>query len=278
MYSKIFIAFIFLVATSHVLNSQDILSKRILRYNKIEEQRIKVDSAKIFYNLKFVQANQSYVSNVELIKSRSHFAGNFSFFWLLISLLFFSYIRYKDGSSYWQLFSSFFTFKNKERNHFGLFKNALIGIAFICLFSYLIFLINHVNTNRNNSKSFFFSIVYSVIILLVYRLVVFHLVKYIFNLSKRISGYQFVVFDVMYIFVFISLPILFLETLINAQLQNIVLIGVLAAFIFLNTFMYYKIFILNTYLLTRNVFKVAIYFYVVEIIPILLFLKYLKLA
>lgn len=277
MYSKFCLAFLLILTISSVFCSEDLLSKRIIRYNKIEEQRIVVDSSKVFFNLKLLHLNQSNNTNVEIIKARNQLIGNYSFFWLLFSLFSFSLIRYRAGSSYWQLFSNFFSFKNNEGEQLSLIKILLIGIAFISLFSYFAYLLIQSHTYSSESKSLFISIVYSVVFLLLYRFIVFNLVKYIFQFSAKTTGYQFVVFDLMYIFVFISLPTLFLASLINVHLRNIVLIGVLALFVFCNAYMYYKIAILNSHLLTRNVFKTIIYFYVVEIIPILLFLKYLKL-
>jgi hypothetical protein len=277
VYSKFYLAFFFIIASSLVFCSNDLLSKRILRYNKIDEQKVKVDSNKVFYNLKFLNSKEGYDFNVEIIKSRKKLAGNFSFFVLLASLFGFAFIRYRAGSSYLQLFSSFFSLKTKDGNQISLFKNILITTAFISLFTYLVYLIIQSRINFIESKSLLVIIFYSVILILIYKYIVFHWVQYIFNLKGKITGVQFIVFDLMYIFVFISLPLLFLESLLTVNLRNTLLASVLGYFIFLNAFMYYKIFIINSHLLTRHVFKMTIYFYVVEIIPILLFLKYLKL-
>jgi hypothetical protein len=277
VYFKFCLFFLILFNSFSELSSQDLLEKRILRYNKVLEPSIKVDSNKVFFNLNFNVKSAELKSNIEIIKIRKQSKGNKSFMWLLIFLLVFSFIRYYSGSSYREILSNFFAFKRSDKNHFSVAKNFMTVISFITLFSYLIYLLLKAYSPILASNIFYLNIVFSILCLLIYRYVMYHLVIYVFSFKNKITDVRLISFNVMYIFVFISLPALFLTTLVNEYVKNSILIGVLITFFFILAFMYYKIFIINSYLLTRHVFKSIIYFYIVEIIPILLFLKYLKL-
>ena len=258
--------------------SQDLLAKRIMIYNKIEEPRLELDSSKLFYNLKFTSENKDSVNrNIEIIQHRKNTTKSTSFFWLLLFLFIFSMVRYASGKKYSDLISGFFSFRITNLNSYGFLKSTLVTIAFIVLLSYSIarLLDEHFKINTMDRNLIF--IIFSIISILVFRFVIYRLVVYIFNLKNNISNFQFVVFDFMYIFVFISLPILFCTTIVVDTLVEPILIILSAVTFLFYLYASYKIIILNLHLLTRHVFKTMIYFYIVEIIPILLFLKYLKL-
>jgi hypothetical protein len=277
----VFFRFLFLVLflISSVCTSakDDILLQRIYKYNKIEQSKVIVDSNLISYNLRFINKNKTYQSNIQIIQSRIIPVYNYSFFWLLIALFFFSMIRYLSGTSYRYLLASFFSMKDRSLSQNSFLKNVLVGCSFILLLSYSLFQVLWRFSKYEYSNYIFLKIIFSCVVILFYKYVLFQLVTYVFNFRSKISEVRFIIFDFMYIFVFISLPLLFFSTLLNLNLSKSILVGILSIFILLTLFLYYKVFNLNSYLLTRNVFKGMIYFYVVEIIPILLLLKYLKL-
>jgi hypothetical protein len=278
VFFKLFLVVSILCLSSAQLISQDLLAKRIMIYNKIVEPKLEMDSAKLFYNLKFTpEKKESVYRNIEIIQHRKNSTKSTSFFWLLLFLFIFSMVRYASGKKYSDLISDFFSFRIRNLNSFGILKSTLVTIAFIVLLSYTIARLfdEHFKVNAIDRNLIF--IIFSIISILVFRLVVYRLVVFIFNLKNNISNFQIVVFDFMYIFVFISLPILFCTTIVVDTLVEPILIILSAVTFLFYLYASYKIIILNIHLLTRHVFKTVIYFYIVEIIPILLFLKYLKL-
>lgn len=277
VFFRILFIVLFLISSVYSYSKDDILLQRICKYNKIEQSRVIVDSNLISYNLKFINKSKSYQSNVQIIQSRIIPVYNYSFFWLLLALFFFSMMRYLSGTSYRDLLASFFSMKDRSLSQNSFLKNLLLACTFILLLSYSVFQVLLRFSKHEYSNYIFLKIIFSCVIILFYKYVLFRLVTYVFNFRSKISEVRFIIFDFMYIFVFISLPLLFFSTMLNLNLAKSILVGILAIFILLILFLYYKVFNLNSHLLTRNVFKGMIYFYVVEIIPILLLLKYLKL-
>jgi hypothetical protein len=277
VFFRILFLVLFLISSVCTSAKDDILLQRICKYNKIEQSKVIVDSNLISYNLRFINKNKNYQSNIQIIQSRIIPVYNYSFFWLLIALFFFSMMRYLSGTSYRYLLASFFSMKDRSLSQNSFLKNLLVGCSFILLLSYSLFQVLWRFSKYEYSNYIFLKIIFSCVVILFYKYVLFQLVTYVFNFRSKISEVRFIIFDFMYIFVFISLPLLFFSTLLNSNLAKSILVGILAIFILLILFLYYKVFNLNSYLLTRNVFKGIIYFYVVEIIPILLLLKYLKL-
>lgn len=277
VFSRLLILFLLIHNTDNLFAIQDVLLQRIYKYNNLEGKRVVVDSSRVLYNLAFHDQDVVCNRSVQIIQSRGTPIYNFSFFYLLIALFFFSMIRYLAGISYRELLSSFFSLKYREAYPSSFFKNLLLFSTFILLFSFFLFQLIVKNSVNSYSNFSYFKILFSCIILLLYKYVLFHFISYVFNFMNKISEVRYIIFDFMYIFVFISLPLIFIASLMNPHVSNSILISILAIFILLYLFIYFKIFSLNLHLLTRNVFKGAIYFYIVEIIPILLLLKYLKL-
>ena len=278
MFFRLFIIINILYLASLPLISKDILAKRIISNNKIVESRIEIDSTKLFYNLKFISEKKASIKrNIEIIHNRKNNTEGSSFFWLLLFLFIFSMVRYASEKKYGDLITTFFSFKIRSSYSYGFLKSTLVTIAFTILLSYSTckLLGRYFSVNALN-KNFMF-VLSSITLILFFRFIIYRLVVYIFNLKNNISDFQFVLLDFMYIFVFISLPILFCLTVVDDIFVKPILITLSAVTLLFYLYALYKIIILNSHLLTRHVFKTMIYFYTVEIIPILLFLKYLKL-
>lgn len=276
MFSKLFLFFGFTFLCLLSLASNDKLQERILKYNKLDKTKVAIDSNKIFYDLKLQAISQKQKSTIEIIKYRNFNPPSSLMFWM-ISLFVFSFVRFKSGGTNGSIFNRFFGFKSINYSHQNSLKNFLISVSFISLLSYFIFQLNTIGVDKESLAMAYFTIVALISILMLYKFVFYKLVLFIFDISRKVKDVRHIVFDSMYIFVFISLPTLFITALTNQSFQKPMFIGILTILILLIIFMYIKIVMLNFHLLTRNVFNLIIYFYVVEIIPILLFLKYLKL-
>ena len=195
MFFKLVLFVCVLFLSSSPLISQDLLAKRIMIYNKIEEPRLELDSSKLFYNLKFTSENKDSVNrNIEIIQHRKNTTKSTSFFWLLLFLFIFSMVRYASGKKYSDLISGFFSFRITNLNSYGFLKSTLVTIAFIVLLSYSIarLLDEHFKINTMDRNLIF--IIFSIVSILVFRFVIYRLVVYIFNLKNNISNFQFVVF------------------------------------------------------------------------------------
>jgi len=258
------------------LKSEDLLWKNINKYNKLVESKVVVDSSRVIFNLNFLRSSDSPYTSIQIIQNRNKLNPDYSFYFLLFAILVFSMLRYVSGASYKDILANFFSMKERSSSQFSVIKYLLIGCAFVSLVGYSLYLMSTVFSILLVPRFLLLNIQLSILAVIFYKYFLFILVTYIFDLKRKISEMKFIVADFMYIFVFISLPLLFFSALTDVFFVKSILIGISAIFIFLYIFMYYKIFSLNSYLLTRNVFKTLIYFYIVEIIPILLLSKYFK--
>ena len=278
MFFRLFIIISVLYLSSLPLISQDLIAKRIISNNNIVGSRTEFDSSKLFYNLKFISEKKASVKrNIEIIHKRENSTDRSSFFLLLLFLFIFSMVRYASEKKYSDLITTFFSFKIRSLYSYGFLKSTLVTIAFVVLLSYSTSKLLEVYVSVNALNKNFMFVLSSITLILFFRFIIYRLVVYIFNLKNNISDFQFVLLDFMYIFVFISLPILFCVTVVDDIFVKPILITLSAVTLLFYLYALYKIIILNIHLLTRHVFKTMIYFYTVEIIPILLFLKYLKL-
>lgn len=278
MYFRIVLSIMCMVFLSNCLLAEDLLLKNILKYNQIAEKTVKVDSAKIFYNINFTSSHSNLINSTQIIQHRAiQNELNITFFIFLFVMLVFAIFRYYSNSQIADLISDFINLNNEPKTRNSFLRTILVIIAFVGLLSYSIYyFLSKFFTGLEGNFSFLV-IVFSVLIILFIKYLIANLVVTIFKLNNKIRHLKYTVINLMYIFVFISLPILTLSCASITYLQKPLLIGIFALYIFLIFVFYVRIYLSSHYLLTRNVFNLMIYFYLVEIIPILLPLKYFKL-
>lgn len=279
---KIIISFIVLFLTVNLNAESDLLKDKIIRYNKLEKNQFiakRIDSSKLFYDLSYWSKNKDKKYLIHILKKREYKTNFNFFFYVLFVLIILSLIRYSSNINLAIQFTQFTKLRAKSTYEYGFMKALLINSIFIMILSFVIFSLIILQFDlailRSPSEILLF-LISSISSCIFFKYFSNYFIIQTFGLKNKINKLKFLWIDFMYIFVSISLPLILLSTIMNSISQSIVLISILILYVILYIILIIKAFYINMNLLTNNVFKFIIYFYSVEIIPILLLLKYLK--
>lgn len=274
MYFKIFLLVIFFNSTN-TISAQDLLEKRIIKYNKIEKKTIKVDSNRLS-SIDFFIDKKIAKYSTQIIHTRKLERNYFSFFGCLILLLFFSFVRIMTKISFVDQFIRYIAPRGRSKAEIGILTSSIIFILFVLTVAYLLYsFISNTSTNIF-IKHLYLKITASIFIFIVLKFFIYNFITSLFDLKNKIHQVQYYTFEFMYIFVAITLPIFFIGSVSSSSLQMPLYIGSFIALISIYLILIIKLIQTNFSLLTRHVFKSLIYFYTLEIIPILLLSKYFK--
>jgi len=282
MYFRI-ILLLLLTHSFSILNAEtDILKANIIRHNKLKttDKTIqKIDSSKIFRDLNFLNNESNKKYSVQILRKRIQNTNINYFFYILGILLVVSIMRYTSKLNFKYQVSEFIKFKFKNISEYSFIQSIIINIIFALIISHIIYVFsiksNYIEQSPQRVNQFIFISICIIMFLFFKYMINFFIIK-IFNLKNKIIKLKFVWIDFMYIFLSISLPLILISTLVIPSLQNLIIISISTILIVMYFFMLIKIYSININLLTNHILKFIIYFYTVEIIPILLLLKYLK--
>ena len=277
---KIILCFIFM---SHALHSQtDILKSRVYQYNHIkptEGVHSRIDSTKVIHDLNYFNRIEDKLYAVHILKKRENNSNYISFFYLLILLFFLSILRYSSFSSINYQILQFVKLKVKNHEEYGVVKSIFILCLFILIVSFVlhsIYFKNTIGLDKLVDSKTYNLVVISIFLFISFKYIINLIIVNVFKFKSKFLDFHFLLIDFMYIFVSITLPVILFSTVVNLFFKNIIIISVFVIFSFMYFYFILKLYYNNLNLLTRHVIKFIIYSYSVEIIPILLLLKYLK--
>lgn len=278
-FRKISILF-FLFCALNARADEDVLRLKILKHNDIviNKNEFTVDSSKLFFNTSFVHNLESVSFSTHILKKRLQ-SKNYNYFFYILGILFIlSVIRYSTNINFNFQFTQFIKLRSKTQNEYSLFKTAIIHSIFILIMSYLVFTLffSKLDFVKLANSTIFFNIIIVFTTIFILKNFINTFVLSMLGNNSRLIKIKNIWLDYMYIFVSMSLPLILLSTIVDNSAQNIILVCVSIIMIILYLFILFKIVYTNFQLIVLNVFKFIIYFYSVEIIPILLSVKYFK--
>lgn len=258
--------------------SNDLLRDRIIRYNKIKTPLITIDSQTCFYNLQLIDKTKDIKVSTQIIDTASK-NNSTPYFFIILSICFIlSLLRRLSQHSYSDFISNFFSLRIiHNRPEYNFVAVLFIALLFLLSVSYLVyFFLSFDGKPFFISKNIFNKTLLIISSIVFFKWIINKIIILIFDLKKNISEYNYYIVEFMYIFLSISLPLFFFATMLDAPLQKPIFISISVLLLLSYFVMWYKLIYTNSRLLTRNVFITLIYFYTLEIIPILLLSKYFK--
>lgn len=259
----------------------DMLKLRILKYNHLENKKeaiAPVDSQKIFYNIGFINHNNKIAKSQSIIKKRKSSTNYFLFFILLSLVVLISIFRRNLNLDFNNQLAHFFKLKFKRVEEYS----STIAIAIHLLFAGVIsYFITSIITNIRNQYDDSWIAVYKIVLLCVLGYVllkyVIHFILshtfYIRDVLNRLNHYRM---DLLYIYICLSLPVAIAVSVRNDTNYFFINSAFILFFLFLYLYSIIKVMYNEMNIIQTSVIKFALYFYIVEFIPLILLLKYLR--
>lgn len=263
------------------LFSSDILLKNILIYNKIDPNPVvnsKPDSLKIFYPINIFKNNTSIKKSNQIIYKKTTRNNNFFFILLLFLAILCSLVRFSFINNFNIQFINFFKLKNKEIEEYQFIKKIFFNIVFLSFVGYLIYLLlSTITMNYMNNISILYMLIFVVTIYITIKNSILFIISKIFSLDKLYKTYQYIINDMISIFIVIGLPVFLLQTIAITQFKTTMLLFLIFILIFMYVFSFVKVIFNNIQLISTNFTNTIIYFIAIELIPLILFAKFINL-
>lgn len=261
-----------------ILQSQtnDLLYRHISAYSHLKNQSVsKLDSSDLFYNIQFYKQGKTPRVGTQIIKRRSIKKNYISFLLSLATILVLALLRFRlRVNFYTQIFNYINPKKNiLLENNFVAF--VLIHTVFCLLVSYLLFKFFSETFIEHSFNSYFtlLLITFSFIGLTLKYVFAFGL-RYVFDSKAVTSSIIRSWIEFSYVFICIAIPTITFASIANSAMNKLLLNSAISAFVIMYIFSSLKLMYKEMHIIKNNVINSFIYFYIVEIIPILLLSKY----
>ena len=281
-YFKLVIFWIFTLSGFFMNAESDVLRENILKYNHIKERvssSKKIDSSTLILStdLTKVYPNTKYYSHI--IKKRV-LSNNIIFFIVcLIFILLISWIRIGLTINFSSQIRNFTKLKYKVNDNYSGHIVILINLLFIFL-SVFILSVFHLDSKTSVNSVMLSPISLVIFICLcsyvVFRYVIGWMVQYIFNQRQLISKLNYYWIDLIFIFLCVTLPLVLISSLTSFYSEHFIYHLILYLFLFMYLISFLKLLYNEMNNLKTSVVKYMIYFYIVEFIPLVLLMKFLR--
>lgn len=270
-----------LILTSVKGQSTDVLLQNIKLYNDIKltpKVVSKPDSAKIFYNTDYFKSNYTTNISKQIIIKKSDSKNEFLFILLLFLTVLCSIVRFSFINNFKTQFNNFLKIKAKEIEEYQFVKRIFFSLVFFIFIGYLVFLfLINLKIISNNSLSILYFIIALLTLYMILKNTILYVIKKIFSLNKLYRTYEYVTNDMITIFIVIGLPIFLLQTIAIDRFRAPLLLTLILLFCLLYLFKTFKIILNNSNLILANLFNTIIYFITIEVLPLILFAKFIKI-
>ena len=261
-------------------NTKDLLYYQILKYNNIKEQpvvELTVDSIPIhLIQNTNQQFNKNKTYNKQIIKKRpvnNNYLLLFSIF-LVFALLVLARASSKVSFQFQLL--NYIKIRSKHFEKFGIFKVIVTNLLFIFLMAYICYyFFNFRKAIGELAWPLFMKIFIGIAIVIFYKYVLSTIIAKVFHIKQAINVLQYYWLEMISIFVSISLPIVLISVIGSSPLSSIIFMLLFAFIVLLYFVLIVKFLYTELSIVRSNVINSIIYFYLVEIIPIVLFLNLL---
>jgi hypothetical protein len=261
-------------------NTKDLLYYQVLKYNNIKEQpavELTIDSIPIhLIQNTNQQFNKNKTYNKQIIKKRpvnNDYLLLFSIF-LVLALLVLARASSKVSFQFQLL--NYIKIRSKHFEKFGIFKVIVTNLLFIFLMAYICYyFFNFRQAIGELAWPLFMKIFIGIAIVIFYKYVLSTFIAKVFHIKQAINVLQYYWLEMISIFVSISLPIVLISAIGSSPLSSIIFMLLFAFIVLLYFVLIVKFLYTELSIVRSNVINSIIYFYLVEIIPIVLFLNLL---
>lgn len=279
---KLLIFWIFLLSGFFMNAEADVLRESILKFNNIKDKvssSKKIDSSTLILGTDITKVYPNTKYSFHIIKKRVQSNNILFFIVCLIFILLISWIRVGLTISFSNQIRNFTKLKYKASDNYSGYIVVLVNLLFIFL-SVFILSVFYLDSKTSVSSVLISPIALVIFICLclyiVYRYILGWMVQYIFNQKQLINKLNYYWIDLIFIYLCVTLPLVLISSLTNFYSEHFIYHLILYLFLFMYLISFLKLLYNEMNNLKTSVVKYMIYFYIVEFIPLVLLMKFLR--